>query len=104
MNSATLSNPALNFRIEIKFFLFLLPLFFTFDLIYYFSFYVLFVFVIFFIDKLNTGFRDFYVYSFIFWLLLLTYGLYKVTDSIVKSEAFYYYYITILIPFLIFNL
>ena len=102
MNSAVLSNPALSVRIEIKFFLFLFPLFFTFDLSYYFSFYVLFVFVIFFIDKLNTGFRDFYVYSFIFWLLLLTYGLYKVTDSIVKSEAFYYYYITILIPFLIF--
>ncbi|MBS1517384.1 MAG: O-antigen ligase family protein [Bacteroidetes bacterium] len=102
MNSGVLSNPVLDFKIDLKFFLFLFPVFFTFDLIYYFSFYAVFVFIIFFVDKLNSGFRDFYVHSFFYWVLLLVLGMYEVTVSFVKSEAFYYYYITVLIPFLLF--
>jgi O-antigen ligase len=54
------------------------------------------------IEKMNNGFRDLYLYDFIQWMILIFWGIYQVTVSIEKSEAAYYFYITVLIPYLLF--
>jgi O-antigen ligase len=58
--------------------------------------------LIFILDKLNYGLQNIAVPSFISWILLVFWGLFEVTASFNKFEGLHYYYITILIPFLLF--
>lgn len=85
-----------------KYFLYLFSVIFIFDLTYPGSYYIILIFILFLFEISGPRFREIYIPDLIQWIFLLIWGAFEVTQSIVKTEAFYYYYIIILLPFLIF--
>lgn len=102
MTNLKIYHPVLERQFDIRFFIYLFPVFLTLDLVYYAPYYILLVFVLFVFEKLSTGFSDFYLMDFIQWLFLLFWGIYQISVSFEKPEAAYYYYITVFIPFILF--
>ncbi|MCB0728151.1 MAG: O-antigen ligase family protein [Ignavibacteriae bacterium] len=88
--------------LEFKYFLYLFFIIFVFDLTYLGSFMIFLLFLFFIIEKAGSGLKEIQIPDFLQWIFLIFWGLFEVTQSIVKSEAFFYYFVIIIIPFTIF--
>jgi O-antigen ligase len=103
-DKAVISNQVLSKSINIRSFLLLLPLFFTFDLTYYCALYIFAVVILFFFDRVNFGLANLSIPSLQIWLLLIMWGIYQAITSFSVYEGFYYNFVLILVPFSLFIL
>lgn len=77
---------------------------FTFDLTYYGLYVIAFIFIIFVLESASSGFKELYIPDLLTWIFILAWGIFEISQSFVKSDAFYYYNIIVLLPFIIFTI
>ena len=99
LDKTALSNQVLSKSIDIKSFLLLLPLFFTFDLTYYCSLYIFAVTILFIVDRINSGLGDLSIPSLQVWMVLILWGLYQAFTSFDVYQGLYYNFVLIIVPF-----
>ncbi len=104
LDKAVISNQVLNKSVDIRSFLLLLPLFFTFDLTYYCSIYIFAVTILFIFERINSGFGELSIPSLQIWMVLILWGIYKAFTSFDVYQAFYYNFVLIIVPFSLFIL
>ncbi len=102
LDKAAISNQVLSKSIDVRSFLFLLPLFFTFDLTYYCSLYIFAVTIMFFVEKMNTGLVNLSIPSLQIWIMLILWGIFQAFSSFDVYQGFYYNFVLILVPFSLF--